>query len=44
MDIDVQELKLENILNQITPDLCTSIFTEQDRYELIEYIIELIND
>jgi putative phage-type endonuclease len=44
MNIDVQELKLENILDQIKPDLYTSIFTEQDKYELIEYIIELIND
>ena len=44
MDIDVQELKLENILNQISSDLCTSIFTEQDRYELIEYVLEIIND
>ena len=41
---NIQELQLENILNQIAPDLYTSIFTEQDRYELIEYIIELIND
>jgi len=41
---NIQEFKLENILNQIAPDLYTSIFTEQDRYELIEYIIELIND
>uniref|UniRef100_A0A6C0EES6 YqaJ viral recombinase domain-containing protein n=1 Tax=viral metagenome TaxID=1070528 RepID=A0A6C0EES6_9ZZZZ len=44
MDIDVQELNLKNILNQIRPDLYTSIFTEQDRYKLIEYVLEIIND
>jgi len=44
MDIDVQELKLENILYKIAPDLNSSIFSEDSRNELIEYIIELIND
>jgi len=40
------ELKLEyeNILDKITPDLDLSIFTENSREELIEYILELIND
>jgi putative phage-type endonuclease len=43
-DVTIQEIQLENILNQIAPDLYTSIFTEQDKYELIEYIIHTIND
>ena len=38
------ELDLENILNTITPESHTSIFTDDSRYELIEYIIESIND
>ena len=39
-----EELQLENILDKIAPESYTSIFTEDSRYELIEYIIELIND
>ena len=38
------ELDLENILNTITPESYVSIFSEESRYELIEYVLEIIND
>lgn len=38
------ELNLENILNTLTPESYASIFTEDSRYELIEYVLEIIND
>ena len=38
------EVKLENIIDKISPESYSSIFTEDSRNELIEYIIELIND
>ena len=38
------DLELENILNTITPESYVSIFTENSRYELIEYVLEIIND
>lgn len=39
-----EQLDLENILKTIRPESYVSIFSEESRYELIEYVLEIIND
>lgn len=40
----MNEGELENILDKIQPESYISVFTEEDKYELIEYVLKIIND